>query len=53
MFIDHHSVNVVFAFGTKVITQYELYTGDPYHGDATECGTYQMKNRLEIDKIML
>lgn len=39
MFIGHHSVNVVFAFGTK-ITQYELYTGDPYHGDENECGMY-------------
>lgn len=39
MFIEHHSVNVVFAFGTRV-SEYELYTGDPYHGDETECGTY-------------
>lgn len=37
MFIGYHCVNVVVAFGTKN-TQYELYTGDPYHGNEVECG---------------
>lgn len=40
MFISHHTVNVVFAFATD-ITNYDLYTGDPYHETNTsDCGTY-------------
>uniref|UniRef100_A0A336M0W3 CSON009771 protein n=1 Tax=Culicoides sonorensis TaxID=179676 RepID=A0A336M0W3_CULSO len=37
MFIGHHSVNIIFAYCYK-INQYELYTGEPYHGNETECG---------------
>ncbi|XP_053678492.1 uncharacterized protein LOC128728865 [Anopheles nili] len=39
LFIDHHSVNVLFAFAIDAVS-YEVYTGDPYHG-AQDCG--QMK----------
>lgn len=37
MFIGHHSVNVVIAVATKIMN-YEIYAGDPYHGNETECG---------------
>ncbi|XP_052888982.1 uncharacterized protein LOC128297392 [Anopheles moucheti] len=39
LFVDHHSVNVLFAFAIDAVS-YHVYTGDPYHG-ATDCG--QMK----------
>lgn len=42
MFISHHCVNVVFAFGID-ITRYILYTGDPYHGDQKTCGNFELR----------
>ncbi|XP_058829349.1 uncharacterized protein LOC131688823 [Topomyia yanbarensis] len=40
MFINHHSVNVLVAFAIDLMT-YNVYTGDPYHGEENDCG--QMK----------
>ncbi|XP_052862875.1 uncharacterized protein LOC128269451 [Anopheles cruzii] len=37
LFIGHHSVNVLVAFAYDFVS-YHVYTGDPYHGSAADCG---------------
>jgi hypothetical protein len=38
MLIGHHSANVIFAYAVDMM-DYAVYSGDPYHGSKTDCGT--------------
>lgn len=43
LFVKHRAVNVVVLYASDAFS-YDIYTGDPYHGNAVECGKMKTLN---------
>lgn len=46
LFVKYNAVNGVVAYGSDAFT-YDIYTGDPYHSDTSQCGNMKV---LKIGK---
>lgn len=53
LFVKYRAVNVVILYASDAFS-YEIYTGDPYHGDDVDCGLMKAINigKCELGKIV-